>query len=355
MNPAYERYLAAERSINEGLIRPEIPEWDRQDPEQRIRRHHRRMEEMSAFLSSCGEPQQGVATIHVGGTSGKGSVVCMLAEILSAAGHSVGRHVSPYVQASTEKLWIDGLYAEADFFADLVDWVMPLALPWRVPETVASPHGMASVALTMEALRRTGVPISVMEVGCGGRYDLTSFVDTCVTVVTNVGHDHMVALGPTLRDVAHHKAGIIRPGVPVVTAARGEALEVIAAEAAELDAPLTVVPRDPEGDFRSENRALVLAAIDALARQLPLGRDAIETGLARARMPGRLERMPGEIPVFLDGAHNQEKVAAMLKGLAARWSGPYRSASHSSNSCRSGRHFCDKPPCTTRLRWGWPR
>ncbi|MDD5308345.1 MAG: hypothetical protein PHU25_13575, partial [Deltaproteobacteria bacterium] len=173
----FEQYLCAEKHLNEGLIRLDLSLLSVDgclfDPAAR-------MPVMERFLTECGTPQRGIPAVHVAGTSGKGSVAAGVAGILAEAGLRTGLHVSPYVQAATEKVWIDGRFLASDAFADLVDWVAPLAASKLDPATPASIHGMASVALAFEAFRRARVEVMVIEVGCGGRYDLTSFIDTSV-------------------------------------------------------------------------------------------------------------------------------------------------------------------------------
>ena len=307
---SYERYLDAEYKINEGLIRLglslERMEAKPKDPTAR-------MAEMRSFLADCGEPQRGIPAIHVGGTSGKGSVASAIAGVLTEAGLKVGLHVSPYLQSATEKIWVGDRFVSSDGFADLVDWIMPVAAPRVHPDTQASIHGMASVAIALEGFRREHVDVMVFEVGCGGRFDLTSFVETQVAVVTNVGLDHVVSLGPTIEDIAWHKAGIARPGIPLVTGATGNALEVIRREAQAVDAVFVEVP--PTGDPVEHNQALAVKAASLMANKMGirLDRKTVTRGLSRVKLAGRFERMPeANGQVFIDGAHNAEKLKVSL-------------------------------------------
>jgi dihydrofolate synthase/folylpolyglutamate synthase len=308
----FERYLEAEHDLNEGLIRVGLSlEREKTGPKDPAAR----MGEMRSFLAACGDPQKGLPAVHVAGTSGKGSVSAAVAGILSEAGLRVGLHVTPYLQAATEKIWIAGRFVSSDDFADLVDWVMPVARPRVRPETPASIHGMASVAIALEGFRRAGCDVIVFEAGCGARYDLTSFVESCATVVTNVGMDHVVSLGPTLERIAWHKAGVARPGIPLVTGATGEALAPIRAEAEEVGAPIVEVP--PAASAWDHNRAVAkeAAARAAEALGVHLGGDAVARGLERVRVAARRERMPGRGPAtFLDGAHNAAKLAVAVDG-----------------------------------------
>ncbi|MBN2715817.1 MAG: hypothetical protein JXX14_08175 [Deltaproteobacteria bacterium] len=306
----YKDYLDAEYRLNEGLIRTDISETR---PEGYVKTPLDRMQTMATFLKQCGNPQAGIPAIHVAGTSGKGSVCAAIAGALKAAGLKVGLHISPYLQSATEKIWIDGKYISASCFAELIDWIMPIALPFKHSQTPASIHGMASVAIAFEAFRREKVDMMVFETGCGGRYDLTSFVDTQVAVITNIGLDHLLSLGPGIEDIAWHKAGIIRKNIPVITGATGIALDVIRREAQSLDAPLTCIP--PNASSREHNHQLARKAVNEFAGKagLPLSSLDFEAGLSSVRLPGRFEHISNSPTVFLDGAHNADKLTAAIQ------------------------------------------
>ncbi len=308
---SYARYLEAEYQINQGLIRRGLSlEREKAKP----KTPGARMAEMQSFLAACGNPEKGIPAVHVAGTSGKGTVASSIAGILTEAGLRVGLHVSPYLQSATEKIWIQDRFVSADDFADLLEWVLPIAKPRVHPDTRASIHGMASIAIALEGFRRENIDVMVFEAGCGGRFDLTSFVETAVAVVTNVGLDHVISLGPTIENIAWHKAGVARPGVPLITGAKGIALGPIKAEAEKVGAKLTIIP--DTGNATSHNQALAEKAALEMARTLGLSLDkgTIERGLRRVRLAGRSEVMPGGGPrVILDGAHNPEKLAVATK------------------------------------------
>jgi dihydrofolate synthase / folylpolyglutamate synthase len=318
---SYERYLEAEHKINEELIRVGLSiERENTCP----RGPEARMEEMRQFLLECGNPQKGIPAVHVTGTSGKGTVASAIAGILTEAGLRVGLHISPYLQSATEKIWVNGRFVSAEDFAILVDWVMPVAAPRVSPETPASIHGMASVAIALEGFRRESVDLMVFEAGCGGRFDLTSFVDTSVAVITNVGLDHVVSLGPDIAQIAWHKAGIARPGAPLITGAEGVALDVIRTECNSIGAPLTVV--EHRETRREANRLVATEAAKMTAELMgtKLDEKTIERGLTRVKLAGRTEIMPGDGPrVIIDGAHNAEKLSfAVNAALAHAKTGP---------------------------------
>ncbi len=314
----FERYLAAEYDLNQGLIRLErsmagedVLPFDQ----------NKKMETMREFLNVVGNPQKGIPAVHVAGTSGKGSVAAAAAGILSKAGFRTGLHVSPYLQAVTEKTWINGQYVSADEFVDVVNDIMPIAKRFLNSNTPASIHGMASVAITLELFRRNKVEVMVFEAGCGGRFDLSSFVDTVVSVVTNVGMDHLKTLGPSIEQIAWHKAGIARHKVPLFTGASGVALDVIKKEAEKIGAPLSIVERT--NDVFSHNKQLAIRAalktINILGCELDY--ETAEESAFSVVLPGRSERMPCNTAdessplIILDGAHNQDKLDAAVYAL----------------------------------------
>lgn len=319
---SYDTYLKAEYRLNQELIRRARSETQEGKPPNDVRA---KMREMKAFLHALGNPQQSIPAVHITGTSGKGSVAAGVAGILTEAGLKVGLHVSPYLQSATEKIWVADQFASAEAFHDLVEWVMPVAGPRVNPHTPASIHGMASVAIALEGFRRERVDVMVFEAGAGGRFDLSNRLDTEVAVVTNVGYDHVISLGPTLEDIAWHKAGIAKAGKPLITGATGGPLDVIRREAEARGAIVTEVA--PKGDGAwSHNRALAKAAAEKAAAALGrhLSPNTIEQGFRRVRLAGRSEVMPGAGPrVVLDGAHNPEKLTvAVNASLAHAGDGP---------------------------------
>jgi dihydrofolate synthase / folylpolyglutamate synthase len=307
----YETYRIAEQRINEGLIRKYVSVPDMTDTRTRGKD---RMKTMESFLRHCGNPQNGIPAIHVTGTSGKGSVCALISEILRQMGFRVGRHTSPYLQSATEKIWINNQYIRATQFADLVDWVLPKCHPFLRPETPASIHGMASVAIALEAFRLEQVDVIVMEAGCGGRYDLTSFVDTRVGVVTNVAEDHLASLGPTTRDIAWHKAGIARPSSVLINGARTEFADIFQQEAESVQCDLIEIPRKTETARQHNERIAKTAAaafLHHMGRSCTPDTISIPSGV---RLPGRFETLQSDSPtILLDGAHNHEKLATAVQ------------------------------------------
>jgi dihydrofolate synthase/folylpolyglutamate synthase len=204
---------------------------------------------------------------------------------------------------------------------------------------------MASLAVSYEAFRRAGTQLAIMETGVGGRYDLVQGLDRTLSVITDLGLDHPKALGPTIEEVAHHKAGIMEAGVPCV-AIRGLGWDVLAAEAERVGCelidvrPEAVVARAEasggrtraalrlphlgavevslagEAPFVLRNGALAAVALDRLAADgWPITPESLAAGFERRVLPGQLEEVePG---VVLDGAHNPQKLAGLLAGCAS--------------------------------------
>lgn len=342
---AYERVVGR---IN-GLIGPEPPADG--SPGAIRQRAEQRLDRVRRFLAFLGNPHLDYPIVHVGGTSGKGSTCTAIASILSAAGYRVGLHTSPYLQVATEKLALGERLIGADDFASLVDDILDAMDRWRTrsrddPLT----YGELWVALTTRWLAKERVDIAVIEVGAGGRFDLTNVVQPAVSVITSVGLDHIATLGSTLAEIAWHKAGIVKAGAPAITGVTApEAFAVIEAEVTTVGTTLTRVVEGASyrilgtdrhgthwtpigmmarnagqvfvtplpGRFQVANAALALAAVDALeSRGFVVSDDALARGIGQARLPGRSEAMPGGPPwVVLDGAHNPDKIAALASSL----------------------------------------
>lgn len=317
------------------------------------------------LLRRWGDPHTRYPIAHITGTSGKGSTAAMLASILRAAGHHTGLHTSPYLQAYTEKIRLDEEYLSIAELGVLVDELRVHAAAMERGGVHGPPsYFEATVGIALTAFARHHVDVAVLEVGIGGRHDSTNVVTPAVSVITNVGLDHTSILGHTRAAIAYQKAGIIKPGVPAVTAAAApDALAVIRYEAEAYGAPLTTVhvddPAAPPQAMRATIHALgqagaifslacgdwalddltiamlgahqVANAATAAAAARVLGEaglavpdGAIRDGLARAFFPGRLEVMqrgPGVPTVVIDGAHNPDKARSLVAAVQTLFPG----------------------------------
>lgn len=263
--------------------------------------------------------------VHVVGTNGKGTVTHLLAAMAQATGLRTGRFTSPHVEDLRERVAIDGVAVSA---ADVV------AFTARARSLAPTGIGFFewTLALAVDAFARGGVELAIVEAGVGARHDATMALTGVIgAVLTNVDLDHVETLGPTLLDIAADKAAVARPGVPLVTGARGAALEVVQGAARRVGAPTWAIDADhPLGRWpagaaapgrgwpptRVEDARLALA----LGRLLGWPEDALALGLASAPPPARFERfaIPVDghlVEVILDGAHDPAAAARLATAL----------------------------------------
>lgn len=293
---------------------------------------------MRALLSRLGDPQARLRMVHVAGTNGKGSTCAMLEAILRAAGYRTGLYTSPYLQVYHERIRLNGLPIEDAALTDLVRKTAPV-VEQLAREGVNVTEFEYGTALALCAFAQARVDVAVIEVGLGGRLDPTNVITPLLCAITAIGMDHMQYLGDTIEAIAGEKAGIVKPGVPVVVSHMEEsARRVIAAAAERAGAPALFLDgkeaiclsegahgqriRFALGDFLLSDAELALPgahqldnAACALACALKLREigftisdAALRTGLSRVRWPGRLEWIGN---VLLDGAHNPQGVGVL--------------------------------------------
>jgi dihydrofolate synthase/folylpolyglutamate synthase len=323
-------------------------------PEIRLRELQEALARTDAFMDYAGRPQDAYQTAHIAGTSGKSTVTTMLSAALQALGQRVGHHVSPYLQVPNEKLIVNGKMVSLPGFIALVDEFRTLLETWTAQGQEQLRYGEAWVALTYLFMAREAVDWGVIEVGVGGRYDPTNVITPAVSVITNVDIDHVKTLGDTIELIAGHKAGVIKPNVPVITASQDpRVLAVIEAEAQQRGAPIYRLGHEfdleirtmnasglridvqapnnsyPDlrvplsGRYQADNAACMISALDVIASDynLDLNPTQVQTGLNQLHFPGRMEAIQTEPLVILDGAHNPHKVASLAKGLQDAYPG----------------------------------
>lgn len=301
------------------------------------------LERITALLDRMGRPQNRHPVVHVAGTNGKGSVCALLASVLEAAGYKVGRFTSPHLISYRERFRLDGgtisqeeLDGELQRVADLASALDPALGPVTEFELLT--------AAAFGWFARQQMDLLILEVGLGGRLDATNVVDRpLLTAITRIARDHTALLGETIEAIAREKAGILKPGVPVVTGTEGVALSEIRAIAEGLGAPVLQAPeaewlsagettdrvRVGEacydlgllGAYQARNAALALGLVDGLrVHGWAIDDAAVRDGLASARWPGRMDRWTSQEgqTYWLDGAHNMDGVEALARALSDR-------------------------------------
>lgn len=296
---------------------------------------------MEAFLRATGDPHVGIPCVHVGGTNGKGSVASTVATVLAGAGHRTGLYTSPHLCFFRERFQIGGDPVEDDELRHLA----------RELDPDIRRHSLtffeAATALAFHLFRRRGVEVSIIEVGLGGRLDATNVVAPFLTAITNVDLDHCDYLGSTLNEIALEKAGIIKRGVPMLTAEADHRIRsVLSATCDSLGAPFIHVR--PEfgamsvdvqedhtafdvsttewgklrlqtpllGEHQAVNGALAVALLERMPPRLRPDRATLVEGISRVDWPGRVqvEHLDGRTWIF-DMAHNTAGAAALASAL----------------------------------------
>jgi dihydrofolate synthase/folylpolyglutamate synthase len=299
------------------------------------------LDRMRALMSELGDPQDRYQILHVAGTKGKGSVCALAAAGLQQAGFRVGLYTSPHLLDYCERIQVNGLPISHQRLADLVQ---------RMKPAVAHTPGLTTFEITTALgflhFAEEKVQMAVIEVGLGGRLDATNIVKPAVAVVASLSYDHMAVLGDTLAKIAAEKAGIIKPGVPVVSAPqKEEGLEVLVRIARERGSSFKLVGRDVEfrplahtldgqtllvssdgdaleleipllGSHQVQNAAVAAAALWTLrAIGIEIPDTAIQRGFANVHWPARFEVVRREPPVIFDSAHNQDSFGRLRQAL----------------------------------------
>ncbi len=307
------------------------------------------LKRVHALVQALGDPHLKYSSIHIAGTKGKGSVSAMIASILQAANHKTGLYTSPHLQRFTERIRVDDQEIDKAEVVELVGIIKPHIETMQqltVYEIIT--------ALAFLYFARKEVAYAVFEVGLGGRLDATNIITPMASVITSLSYDHMHLLGESLSDIAREKAGIIKPGVPVISAPQQyEAERVVEDAARSLDAPLSLVgrdwlyspgPRDLSGQtlyvwssaeqpmmdayvesaggeewvpsrywipllghHQVVNGAVAYATIQVLKAQgLEVKEDAIQQGFRETNWPGRFQILSTNPVVVVDAAHNRD-------------------------------------------------
>ena len=288
---------------------------------------HLGLERIERLLADLGNPHDRVPIIHVGGTNGKGSVCAYLCAVLTEAGYKVGRYTSPHLVDWTERICLNDQPIASAELGKLLRQIQQTINP----EAESPTQFEVITAAAWLYFAQTQVDVAVMEVGLGGRLDATN---TCshplVSIITSISREHWQNLGPTLADIAREKAGILKPGcAAVIGKLPPEAQEVVATRIQQLNCPAVWVepakalnhekieerwasyqeidyPLPLLGDAQLINSAIAIACLQILQQQgWKIPAQAIQTGMAKTRWPGRLQWTTwNNHPLLIDGAHN---------------------------------------------------
>lgn len=297
------------------------------------------LDTMRHLMAKLNNPQDKVKFIQVAGTNGKGSTAAYLTSILSEAGIKVGRYTSPAVFSSTEQYFACGSCISESEYAKGMTAVAEAAesLDGETPTVFEQ-----ETALAFWYFAQKGCELAILEAGLGGDMDATNIVTTTVcSIITSISMDHCRILGNKISEIAAHKAGIIKPGAPVICIEQKEdAMEPIRAAAKAADTPLYEVHRDEVrqifsdkresivffrefenlhlkmlGSCQPENAALAVQAASVLSRSYPIEKKHIYDGIEKTRWGGRFELHSGSPDIILDGAHNPDGIRRLRESV----------------------------------------
>jgi dihydrofolate synthase/folylpolyglutamate synthase len=280
-----------------------------------------RLDNTIAFAGHLGNPERKFKSLHVAGTNGKGSSSHMLASVLQEAGYRVGLYTSPHLKDFRERIRINGIPIEKRLVIDFIAAHKPFLEKHQLS------FFEMSVGMAFDIFAREQVDIAVVEVGLGGRLDSTNIIVPEVSLITNIGMDHTETLGDTPEKIAGEKAGIIKPGVPVVISETQPGIEeVFRAVALERGSPITfadqaarqVYPTALPGNYQHRNVKGVLAALHEL-KGFRIAENNIKDGLlnviSNTGLLGRWQVLSERPKVILDTAHNTEGLTLVMEQL----------------------------------------
>ncbi|MBP1995928.1 bifunctional folylpolyglutamate synthase/dihydrofolate synthase [Paenibacillus eucommiae] len=307
------------------------------------------LKRMELLMEKLEHPERRLKFIHVAGTNGKGSTCAYLSRVIHQCGYDVGTFTSPFLERYTNRISLNGEDIEEEALVKLTNQLKPIVDEIAESELGSPTMFEVSTALAILYFARVAFPdFVVWETGLGGRLDSTNIVTPIISVITNVGHDHMDILGNTLEQVAAEKAGIIKSGVPVVTAVEQPELLAVLEQAAQakkatlytlgkqfrletvssemdrqtfhFDGPfrqLKEVPVSLNGQHQVKNAAVAVMTLEVLRQYyaLILDDDHLYKGLSETRWPGRLEMVSQNPRILLDGAHNPEGAETLAAAL----------------------------------------
>jgi dihydrofolate synthase/folylpolyglutamate synthase len=290
------------------------------------------LDRINQICKKLQNPQDKLNIIHVGGTNGKGTVCRLLGSILANSGYKVGIYTSPHLQRFTERFLINYKEISNKDVVKLIEKIRPIIEDMIKKENTPTFFEIVT-AIAFQYFYEESVEYAIIEVGLGGRFDATNIVNPDITIITNVSLEHQNILGNKIEDIAFEKAGIIKEGIPLITASSGKALDVIKKISKEKKSRMTVIDNNSWkkisggvdwqeylingslkdyriktsliGNFQGENIAIALNAIETLQMNgLYVTEDSIYEGIEKTSNPGRMEIVDFEPIILLDGAHN---------------------------------------------------
>ncbi len=313
------------------------------------------LDRMRALLERVGDPHLDLRCVHIAGTKGKGSTGAMTASVLTAAGYRVGFYSKPHLISFRERIRIGGELIPEEEVAALTEEMRPVIEEVKTLDLGPPSFFEAYTMMAFMHFARSKTDLAVIETGLGGRLDATNVVQPLVCGITRIGLDHMQELGDTVVQIAGEKAGIIKPGVPVVSAPQDdEVMEVLLDTCLERRCQLITVgqPGGPRvtitasdhrrqvftvqteramyhdlacpllGAHQAENAAVAVGLVEALAAQgVEIPAEAVKAGIEGVRWPGRFQIVSRRPWVILDGAHNVVGAAALARTLEEQFPG----------------------------------
>ncbi|MEH2013916.1 bifunctional folylpolyglutamate synthase/dihydrofolate synthase [Nostoc sp.] len=289
---------------------------------------HLGLDRIVNLLASLGNPHHQIPVIHVAGTNGKGSVCAYLSSVLTEAGYRTGRYISPHLVDWTERICLNEQPISSEEFSQLLEKVQAAIRP----EDESATQFEVITAAAWLYFAQQQVDVAVVEVGLGGRLDATNVcLEPLVTIITSISREHWQQLGPTLADIAREKAGILKPGCPVVVGPLPpDAEKVVRSRALELQCPIFTpqparqvasgwaeyqtiqnsksikYPLPLAGQIQLTNSVLALTALEILQQQgWQISDEAIINGMAKTKWPGRMQWTTwNNHQLLIDGAHN---------------------------------------------------
>jgi len=289
------------------------------------------IDRMRLLSERLGHPERAFPVIHIAGTNGKGSVAAMVESVLRCSGNRTGLFTSPHLVRQGERIQVDREILHEDRIVDYTRGLKPVAEAMAKVNPDDHPSFFEFMtAMAFLHFAREKVDVGVIEVGLGGRLDASNVVEPEVTAITSIGLDHCDILGHTIEQIAREKAGIIKPGVPVILGAVPDGAEaVIRSVCREREAPLVSVEErfgldlaeypktNLEGDYQRINAGTATLICGHLGPSIRVSEEALSSGLTSVSWPGRWQRMVVDgRNLILDAAHNVDAAAWMAGSLS---------------------------------------